>query len=131
MFVFVYVREHPVLVGCGSDGAAINISGQNGMRGKLTGALPWFYLAWCFNHRLELACKDSFSSDLFRDVDDMLLRVCYLYVKSPKKCCELSALVDDRKQVFEFPDDGGNASSYNPTTTSIQAVKMPSLYYNP
>ena len=102
------VREHPVLVGCGSDGAAVNVSGQNGMRGKLTGALPWLYWAWCFNHRLELACKDSFSSNLFRDVDDMLLRVYYLYEKSPKKCRELSDLVDDLKQVFEFPDDGGN-----------------------
>ena len=87
------VREHPVLVGCGSDGAAVNVSGQNGMRGKLTGALPLLYWAWCFNHRLELACKDSFSSNLFRDVDDMLLRVYYLYEKSPKKCRELLTLL--------------------------------------
>ena len=35
----------------------------------------------------------------------MLLRVYYLYEKSPKKCRELSDLVDDLKQVFEFPDD--------------------------
>ena len=35
------VHEHPVLVGCGTDGASVNISAQNGMQGKLKAALPW------------------------------------------------------------------------------------------
>ena len=29
------VHEFPVLVGCGTDGASVNVSDQNGMRGKL------------------------------------------------------------------------------------------------
>jgi len=37
----------------------------------------------------------------------MLLRLYYLYEKSPKKCRELSDLVNDLKEVFEFPE-GGN-----------------------
>jgi hypothetical protein len=37
----------------------------------------------------------------------MLLRLYYLYEKSPKKCRELSDLMDDLKEVFEFPE-GGN-----------------------
>lgn len=101
------VHELPVLVGCGTDGASVNVSGQNGMRGKVQAALPWLYWAWCYAHRLELACKDAFSSRLFHDIDDMLLRLYYLYEKSPKKCHELSDLIDDLKEVFELPE-GGN-----------------------
>lgn len=70
--------ELPVLVGCGTDGASVNVSDQNGMRGKLQAALPWLYWAWCYAHRLELACKDAFSSRLFHDIDEMLLRLYYL-----------------------------------------------------
>ena len=76
------------------------------MRGKLQAALPWLYWAWCYGHRLELACKDAFSSHLFQDIDEMLLCLYYLYEKSPKKCRELSDLVTDLKEVFEFPDCG-------------------------
>jgi len=35
----------------------------------------------------------------------MLLRLYYLYEKSPKKSCDLSDLVKDLKDVYEFPDD--------------------------
>ena len=99
-------RDLPVLVGCGTDGASVNVSSQNGMRGKLQAALLWLYWAWCYGHRLELACKDAFSSHLFQDIDEMMLRLYYLYEKSPKKCRELSDLVTDLKEVFEFPDSG-------------------------
>ena len=77
------------------------------MRGKLQATLPWLYWAWCYAHRLELACKNAFSSCLFHDIDDMLLRLYYLYEKSPKKCHELSDLVNDLKEVFKF-HEGGN-----------------------
>ena len=73
---------------------------------KLQTALPWLYWAWCYAHQFELACKDAFSSHLFHDIDDMLLRLYYLEEKSSKKCGELSDLIDDLK-VFEFPE-GGN-----------------------
>ena len=101
------VSEFPVLVvGCGTDGATVNVSDQNGMRGKLQAALPWLYWAWCYAHRLELAYKDAFSSRLFHDIDDMLLRLYYLYEKSPKKCRELSELINDLKEVYELPEGG-------------------------
>ena len=35
-------------VGCGTDGASVNVSGQNGMRGKLQASLPWLYWAWLY-----------------------------------------------------------------------------------
>lgn len=34
-------HELPVLVGCGTDGALVNVSDQNVMLGKLQAALPW------------------------------------------------------------------------------------------
>ena len=37
-------HELPVLVGCGTDGASVNMSDQNVMLGKLQAALPW--LQW-------------------------------------------------------------------------------------
>ena len=52
----------PVLVGGGTDGASVNIAEQNGMKAKMQRELTWLYWTWCFAHRLELACKDAFSS---------------------------------------------------------------------
>jgi len=77
------------------------------LKGKIQRELPWIYWAWCYAHRLELACKDSLSSELFRDVIDMLLQLYYLYSRSPKKCRELTDIVENLKEVFEFPP-GGN-----------------------
>ena len=100
------------LVGCGTDSASVSVLDQNGMRGKLQTALLWLYWAWCYAHRLELACKDAFSSHLFHDIDDMLLRLYYLEKKSSRKCGELSDFIDDLK-VFEFPE-GGNLHVQTP-----------------
>ena len=55
------------------------MSDQKGMRGKLQAILPSLNWGWCYPHRLELACKDAFSSRLFHDIDEMLLRLYYLY----------------------------------------------------
>ena len=43
----VSVNGFPLLVGCGTDGASVNIAEQNGMKGKLQAALPWLHWAWC------------------------------------------------------------------------------------
>ena len=56
---------------------------------------------------MKLSCKDAFSSQLFKDVEELLLRLYYLYAKSPKKSRELSDIVVDLQEVFEFPK-GGN-----------------------
>ena len=39
---------------------------------------------WCLAHRLELAIKDALHGTAFDLVDEMLLRLYYLYEKSPK-----------------------------------------------
>ena len=100
------VEDKPVLVGVGTDGATVNVGGSTGLRGKIQQELPWIYWSWCYAHRLELACKDAFCSPLFSFLQEMLLRVYYLYEKSPKKLRELASLVDDLKEVFDFPKGG-------------------------
>ena len=75
----------PVLVGGGTDGASVNVARQNGMRGIMQSAHPWLVWAWCYAHRLELACKNAFTSHLFKEIEEMLLRLYYLYEKSPRR----------------------------------------------
>lgn len=95
-----------ILIGGGTDRASVNISGQNGMKGKMQKKLEWLFWAWCFAHRLELACKDSFVSKTFTSITDMLLRLYYLYSKSPKKLRELSDFVSELGEVFELLKGG-------------------------
>ena len=100
--------KQAILVGGGTDGASVNISDQNGMKGTMQRALyHGFFWSWCYSHRLELACKDALCSQLFQDLLEMLMRLYYLYEKSPKKSRKVADIVSDLKEVFNFPD-GGN-----------------------
>ena len=77
------VQDKPILIGGGTDGASVNVGEHNGLKGKQQKELPWLYWTWCYSHHLELACKDALSSQLFKDIADILLRLYYLYAKSP------------------------------------------------
>ena len=50
---------------------------------------PWINVIHCFNHSLELAVKDTFDKTFFKEVDNMLLKLLYLYRKSLKCLREL------------------------------------------
>ena len=39
------LSSNPILIGGGTDGASVNISGQNGMKGKMQKKLPWLFWA--------------------------------------------------------------------------------------
>ena len=57
------------------------------------------------------ALKDALSKTYFTTVDGLLLRIYYLYQKSPKKCHELNEVVAELKQCLEpgdLPAEGGN-----------------------
>ncbi len=97
-------KQKPILIGGGTDGASVCIGEHNGMKGKMQRELSWLFWAWCYAHRLELACKDALSSPLLRNITEMLLQLYYLYSKSPKKSRELSDIVTDLKEVFEFKE---------------------------
>ena len=50
--------------------------------------------------------KDALKSTAFDAVDDMLLKLYYLYEKSPKKCRELEEVISDLKGCITFDDAG-------------------------
>ena len=55
---------------------------------------------------MELAIKDALNGTAFDLIDEMLLRLYYLYKKSPKKCRELEEVVSDLKECLLFQDGG-------------------------
>ena len=85
----------------------MNIEQHIGMRGIMQSAHPWLVWAWCYAHRLELACKNAFTTTLFKDIEEMLLHQYFLYKKSPKKTREMGEIVEDLKEALELPK-GGN-----------------------
>ena len=93
------------LVGVGTDGAASNIA-TSGLKGLVEGRLGWIFWMWCLAHRLELAIKDALKGTCFDLVDEMLLRLYYLYEKSPKKCRELEDIIVVLKDCLCFDDAG-------------------------
>ena len=76
------------LIGFGTDGASVN-TGAGGLRGFMENEVSWVVFFWCLAHRLELALKDALKATYFATLDEMLMRLYYLYEKSPKKCAQL------------------------------------------
>ena len=62
---------------------------------------------WCLAHILELKIKDALKGTYFDDIDDMLLRLYYIYEQLPKKCRELNDIVVDLQQFLTISDDAG------------------------
>ena len=113
------------LVGIGTDGASANIAAA-GMKGLVEKELPWVFWMWCLAHRVELAIKDALSHTSFELIDEMLLRLYYIYEKSPKKCRQLVEIIDDLKNCLTFDDKGikpVRASGSRWVTHKINAMK--------
>ena len=58
--------------------------------------MPWIAFVWCMAHRLELVIQDTVKDKFFDKIDDIILRIFYLYQKSPKKLKQLKV----NKQIF-------------------------------
>ena len=82
---------HTCLASLNIDGAAINTGIHSVLGVKFKESAPWISLVHCFNHRLELAVKDTFNNTFLKDIDTMLLKLYYLYRKSPKQLRELKS----------------------------------------
>ena len=63
------------------DGAAINTGIHSGLGIKFKGTAPWISVMHCFNHRVEVAVKDTFDDTFFKGIDTMLIKLYYLYRK--------------------------------------------------
>ena len=93
------------LVGINTDGASANIAAR-GLKGLMEEKQPYIYFMWCLAHRVELALNDALKGTLFDLIDEMLLRLYYIYEKSPKKCRELSDIVNDLQECIQFDGAG-------------------------
>ena len=91
------------LVGFGADGASVNRGDKEGVKAILKRENPWLNFGWCVAHRLELALKDALKGTSFDEVDNVILRLHYLYKKSPKKLRQLKELVEIyEEEEFEY-----------------------------
>lgn len=98
------------MIGSGCDGASANIA-EGGLKGILTRAVPWIFMFSCLAYRHELSVKDALQSTLFGTIDDVLLRMYYMYNKSLKKCHQLEHIIDELKSCLEpseMPIQGGS-----------------------
>ena len=77
------------LPGLNADGASVNMGVHRGLGTLLKETAPWLEVIYSFNHRVELAIKDAFGHTKFGKIDEMLLKLHYLYKKSPKRLREL------------------------------------------
>ena len=88
------------IIAYGADGASTNRGQLNGVIALMREKYPWVYFIWCLAHRLELSLKDAIGETCFKSVDEMILRLYYLYVKSPKKMRKLKELYASYKDLF-------------------------------
>ena len=83
------------LVGLNLDGASVNMGTMNGLGKLVRDEAHWVEIVHCFNHRLELAIKDTFTTTIFyHNIDEMLTKLYYCYQKSPKRLQQLRELND-------------------------------------
>ena len=115
------------LVGLGADGATVNRGDKQGVKALLQEEMPWLVFVWCMAHRLELALKESLRGTYFDVVDNMLLKMYYLYEKSPKKLRELKEIFDLVKESMEF-NDGDGLKPVRASGTRWTAHKTAAIY---
>ena len=80
------------LTGLNVDSTNVNRGIHRGLAALMKQQSPWLQVIHCFNHRVELALKDTFSTTSFSKIDEMLMKLYYLYQKSPKRLRELREL---------------------------------------
>ena len=90
-------------VGLNVDRASVNTGRKRGLGMLIKQNASWLGLAYCYNHRLELALKDTFNNSLFGKIDTMLTKLYYLYQKSPKRFCKLKELSEVYNKTIPKP----------------------------
>ena len=96
------------------------------MKGLVEKELPWVFWMWCLAHRLELAVKDALKQTSFDLIEEMLLRLHYVYERSPKKCRQLEEIIADLQQCLTLDDAGirpVRASGSRWVTHKLNAMK--------
>ena len=101
---FGFKKYYDKLVGLNLDGASINMGRMNGLGKLIRDEAPWVEIVHCFNHRMELAIKDTVTTTTFyHNIYEMLTKLYYLYQKSPKPIQQLRELNDTFKKLIPKP----------------------------
>ena len=91
------------IVGLNADGASVNMGQFSGLGKLIKDKAFWLELVHCFSHRIELALKDAFDTSPFGKIDNMLMKLYYLYQKSPKRYRELKELGEIYEKTIPKP----------------------------
>ena len=91
------------LHGFNVNGAAVNTGIHRGLGVLLRENAPWLTVVHCFNHRFELAIKDSFGGTFFDEIDTFLVKLFYLHKKSSKRLRELREFAEIYEKSFPKP----------------------------
>ena len=116
------------LIGFAADGASVNRGDKNGVISLLRNDHPWVIYVWCVAHRLELALKDALQGTSFDDVDQVLLRLYYLYENSSKKLRQLRELHGIYRETFEFEEGGVRPKQASGNLTYLWISLFTSLF---
>ena len=77
---------------------------MNGLGKLIRDEAPWVEIVHCFNHRMELAIKDTVTTTTFyHNIYEMLTKLYYLDQKSPKPIQQLRELNDAFKKSIPKP----------------------------
>ena len=71
------------LVGLGADSASVNSGNKSGVKTLLQAQSPWLLFQCCIAYCLELVLRDALKETYFKEVDQMLIGLYYLYHKAP------------------------------------------------
>ena len=97
------LKEH--IVGLGADGASINFGLRGGLATLMKNeGIDWLVPVQCESHKLELAIADALkSTTVFSDINEMIVKVYYLYKNSPKKMRQLKGLGESLEKSVSPP----------------------------
>ena len=90
------------LLGLNCDGGSLNLGQFGGLGALIKEKAPWLELVHCFNHCIELALKDASENSAFAKIE-MLMKLYYLYQKSPKRYRELKELSEAYEKTITKP----------------------------
>ena len=68
----------------GGDGSTVSSGKKSGVLIIMKEEIPWIAFVWCMTHRLKFAIQDALKEMVFEEVEDMILRIFYLYQKTQK-----------------------------------------------
>ena len=104
-FQSIGITETNKLIGFTSDGASVNRGDKNSVNTSLRENSPWLVFIWCIAHHLELAIENALQGTIFDTIDEMILRLFYVYQKAPKKLRQLRELHEIYKGAMDFQSD--------------------------